>query len=150
METQKDFTARIIIFEELGRVLLTQRSENCKFRSLRHDIPGGKSDLTELPNETAARELNEETGLVVKPQALIYLFNQPLVHELEDGRKRDVHIFIARVKGIMPLISFNDEVLSYEWLHPLDAMYKLDQAVQQQAIKKAHYSNSFRLLAPRS
>lgn len=144
------FSARVICYEDLGRVLITQRSEHSKFRSLCHDLPGGKSDLNELPIETAAREFEEETGFIIKPKRLISLYDQPQVHVLEDiNTTREVHIFVCRISGIEPPATLNSEGLKYEWLHPLEAIHRLDQAVQEKAMRHAHSSNYFRLLSPR-
>ena len=153
METSEsiksDYTARAICYEELGRVLLTLRSESSKFRSHCYDLPGGKSDISETPKITAARELAEETGLIVLADSLIDIFGKPLVHKFDDGRTRDVHFFAIKIKGILPKLSMSNEVSNYEWVHPQEAVYRLDQPVQYQAMKLAYNSNFFRRFAPR-
>ncbi|MGV9756381.1 NUDIX domain-containing protein [Streptomyces tricolor] len=52
------------------RVVLLQRSEQAKFAQGMWDLPGGKSEPGEPITATAVRELYEETGLTVKPEAL--------------------------------------------------------------------------------
>ncbi|MEU6060100.1 NUDIX domain-containing protein [Streptomyces sp. NPDC047097] len=63
-------TAVIVHDKATNRVVLLQRSENAKFAQGMWDFPVGKSEPGEAITETAVRELYEETGLKVKPDAL--------------------------------------------------------------------------------
>lgn len=51
--------AACAIFDGLGRVLLVRHT----YGRLNWELPGGASEAGEAPNETARRELLEETGL---------------------------------------------------------------------------------------
>jgi 8-oxo-dGTP pyrophosphatase MutT (NUDIX family) len=63
--------AAVIVHDKANnRVVLLQRSENAKFAQGMWDLPVGKSEPGEPITETAVRELYEETGLTVKPEAL--------------------------------------------------------------------------------
>ncbi|MFF4601915.1 NUDIX domain-containing protein [Streptomyces sp. NPDC001339] len=63
--------AAIIVHDTAAnRVVLLQRSHNAKFAQGMWDLPVGKSEPGEPITETAVRELYEETGLTVKPEAL--------------------------------------------------------------------------------
>ncbi|MGW1817111.1 NUDIX domain-containing protein [Streptomyces sp. NPDC002125] len=63
--------AAVIVHDKAtNRVVLLQRSENAKFAQGMWDLPVGKSEPGEPITETAVRELYEETGLMVKPEAL--------------------------------------------------------------------------------
>lgn len=63
--------AAVIVHDQVtGRVLLLQRGPNAKFAPFCWDLPVGKADKGEAITATAARELNEETGLVVEPAEL--------------------------------------------------------------------------------
>lgn len=57
-------TARLII-EDQGDVLLVQRLKTATIRKGQWDLPGGKVDEYETPQEAACREAREETGIVV-------------------------------------------------------------------------------------
>jgi 8-oxo-dGTP pyrophosphatase MutT (NUDIX family) len=64
-----------IVINEFGQVLLIQRDDTCTWA-----MPGGSLDAGELPNDAAAREVEEETGLKVLPVRLAgmdYWPNQP-------------------------------------------------------------------------
>jgi 8-oxo-dGTP pyrophosphatase MutT (NUDIX family) len=63
--------AAVIVHDRAAnRVALLQRSQNAKFAQGMWDLPVGKSEPGEPITETAVRELYEETGLTVKPEAL--------------------------------------------------------------------------------
>jgi 8-oxo-dGTP pyrophosphatase MutT (NUDIX family) len=62
--------ASAVIFDEGGRLLLTQRADNGTWC-----LPGGAADIGESPSQVAVRETLEETGLCVKATALIGLYD---------------------------------------------------------------------------
>ncbi|WP_079181787.1 NUDIX domain-containing protein [Streptomyces yunnanensis] len=63
--------AAVIVHDKAtNRVVLLQRSQNAEFAEGMWDLPVGKSEPGEPITETAVRELYEETGLTVKPEAL--------------------------------------------------------------------------------
>lgn len=63
--------AGVIVHDKAtNSVVLLQRGPNAKFGQGMWDLPVGKSEPGEPITETAARELYEETGLTVKPEAL--------------------------------------------------------------------------------
>lgn len=63
--------AAVIVHDKAAnRVVLLQRSQDAKFAKGMWDLPVGKSEPGEPITETAVRELYEETGLTVKPEAL--------------------------------------------------------------------------------
>jgi 8-oxo-dGTP pyrophosphatase MutT (NUDIX family) len=62
--------AVIVHDKDAGRVLLLQRGPKAKFAQGMWDLPVGKSEPGEPITQTAARELNEETGLVIDPVSL--------------------------------------------------------------------------------
>ncbi len=65
-----------IVIDHYGDVLLIQRDDT---RTLAP--PGGAAEIGELPTETAAREVKEETGLIVKPVRLVGLYFTPTKQE---------------------------------------------------------------------
>ncbi|MFD3487342.1 NUDIX domain-containing protein [Streptomyces sp. NPDC058665] len=71
LESMTLLVAAVIVHDKAtNQVVLLQRSENAKFARGKWDLPVGKSEPGEPITETAVRELYEETGLTVKPEAL--------------------------------------------------------------------------------
>lgn len=63
--------AAVIVHDRTAdRVLLIQRGPEAKFAPKHWDLPVGKADKGEVITTTAARELKEETTLVVDPAEL--------------------------------------------------------------------------------
>ncbi|MDN0193514.1 NUDIX domain-containing protein [Streptomyces sp. S.PNR 29] len=71
LESMTLLVAAVIIHDEANnRVVLLQRSKQAKFAKGKWDLPVGKNEPGEPVTATAVRELYEETGLTVKPEAL--------------------------------------------------------------------------------
>jgi ADP-ribose pyrophosphatase YjhB (NUDIX family) len=71
LESMTLLVAAVIVHDRAtDRVVLLQRGENSKFARGMWDLPVGKSEPGEPITGTAVRELHEETGLVVRPEAL--------------------------------------------------------------------------------
>jgi len=61
-----------IVEDGQGRILMTRRADfDC------WDYPAGFADLGETTAATAVREVQEETGLIVEPYALVGLYSDP-------------------------------------------------------------------------
>lgn len=70
-ESMTLLVAAVIVHDKkVGRVLLLQRGPKSKFAQGMWDLPVGKAKPGEPITETAVRELNEETGLVIDPASL--------------------------------------------------------------------------------
>jgi 8-oxo-dGTP pyrophosphatase MutT (NUDIX family) len=71
LESMTVLVAAVIVHDKAtNRVVLLQRGQDAKFAQGMWDLPVGKSEPGEPITETAVRELYEETGLTVKPEAL--------------------------------------------------------------------------------
>jgi 8-oxo-dGTP diphosphatase len=65
--------AACVILDGTGRVLLVHHT----YGRLNWELPGGLSEPGEAPDETARRELLEETGLSLKPGRLAGVYYEP-------------------------------------------------------------------------
>ncbi|NPV67878.1 MAG: NUDIX domain-containing protein [Anaerolineae bacterium] len=64
--------ALAIVEDDRGYILMTYRADFACW-----DFPGGFSDLGETCPATVVREVQEETGLIVEPYALVGLYSDP-------------------------------------------------------------------------
>lgn len=58
----------VCVFDDAGRLLTVRKRGTDKFMH-----PGGKPEPSESPAQTASRELQEEVGIVLAPEALALL-----------------------------------------------------------------------------
>jgi ADP-ribose pyrophosphatase YjhB (NUDIX family) len=76
--------ASAIVADDRGRILLQRRADNGLW-----SIPGGRMEVGETIAQTAVREVEEETGLVVEPERLLGIYSNPNhVVEYGDGEIR--------------------------------------------------------------
>ncbi len=89
-------------------VLLVRRGDNALW-----DVPGGGADAEESPEDTARRELREETGL--SGGALRSLGVFPHRHTYPDGNvvTWETHVFTADFAGRVPRAS--DDAAELRW-----------------------------------
>jgi ADP-ribose pyrophosphatase YjhB (NUDIX family) len=76
--------ASAVVVDRAGRMLLHRRDDNELW-----SIPGGAMEVGERIADTAVREVKEETGLDVRPEALVGIYTNPRhVVEYADGEVR--------------------------------------------------------------
>lgn len=99
------------------------------------DFPKGKMEAGETKQETALRELKEETGLVV---ALNPDFEQSFSYTFRDKDKqiadKTVYFFIGQSEGQKVRIS--EEHQLYSWLDYDQAMYRLTYENARKILEK--------------
>jgi 8-oxo-dGTP diphosphatase len=75
-----------------GRVLLAKRHEKCKLFPGQYELPGGKVDFGETPEQALEREIMEELAVRVKTGRPFYCFS----YESPDGQTHYVEtVFIV-------------------------------------------------------
>ena len=98
----------VAVFRD-ARILLVQRSMKKKFLPGYWEIPGGHVEEGETPEAAARRELEEETGLIIK--------RMKYYNKWSDGRVEETD-FIAEASGTLKLDS--KECSAFVWASPND------------------------------
>lgn len=103
-----------LIFE--SSVLLVQRSSNSRHGPETWQLPGGKSEVGETPEQTAIREIKEELSYTIKsPEQLIKLKTFRANTPSHPDTILNMTLFIYKVnKKFKPKL--NKESKSYEWV----------------------------------
>ncbi len=101
------------VFDELGRVLLIQRSDNHKWA-----MPGGAAEVGDTPAENAAREVWEETGYGVEITHFLGIFDNS--RYLRD-MKRHGYLLLFRGKVISGEATVSNESIAVQWF-PLESI----------------------------
>jgi 8-oxo-dGTP pyrophosphatase MutT (NUDIX family)/ubiquinone/menaquinone biosynthesis C-methylase UbiE len=107
--------ANVAIFDDAGRVLLTRRQDNGRWC-----LPGGHMDLDETISQTAAREVEEETGLQVQLERLVGLYSSyyPARTFGADSAARAILIALFRAHVTGGSLTLNPEVTEFGWFDP--------------------------------
>ncbi|MEV0314543.1 NUDIX hydrolase [Nonomuraea fuscirosea] len=93
-----------VVVDHRGHVLLTKRADNGEWQA-----PGGVLELGEGIHEGLRREVLEETGLEVEPEALTGVYkNMP----------RGIIALVFRCKPIGGKLQETDEVTAFCWVAP--------------------------------
>jgi len=107
------------------------------YRDGHWDFPKGKMEPGETKQETAHRELMEETSLTAQlhddfEETFSYVFLDPQ----KKIAKKTVHFFIGRI--INGTIHLSDEHTDHQWLTYNQALEKLTYDNAKNILKKAH------------
>jgi 8-oxo-dGTP diphosphatase len=104
--------AGAVIIDAQGRVLLVLRRHDPQ--KARWSIPGGSAEPGETLQQTAAREVLEETGLHVRVGEELWTLHLPI----GDGRVYEVHDFAATV--IRGDLASGDDAADARWVDPAE------------------------------
>jgi acetyl-CoA carboxylase carboxyl transferase subunit beta len=113
MENATTLAASAVILNDNNRVLLVQRGHQ-PAEGL-WSLPGGSVEPGESLTDAAAREVREETGLIVRVSDRVWL----VTVALDPGRVYEVHAFRAHVVGGQ--LEASDDAADAEWV-ALDAL----------------------------
>ncbi|WP_256220765.1 NUDIX hydrolase [Streptomyces sp. CC53] len=103
-ETEVAVAAAVVVQDR--RVLLVRR--RVAEGALSWQLPAGKIELGETPEEAAVRETHEETGLLVTPQSVLGRRVHPMTG-------REIHYIACRPVGGEAVIASDDEVAGLAW-----------------------------------
>lgn len=123
VEAQRAVAAAVVVRGE--RVLLVRR--RVAEGALSWQFPAGKIEPEETPEEAAARETEEETGLLVVPQSVLGQRVHPMTG-------REIHYIACRLVGGQAVVASADEVAGLTWAThgeiPQYVLYGLFEPVQ--------------------
>lgn len=111
----------IIYGDTKEQVLLTRRSDNGRWC-----LPGGGMDPGESITEACAREVLEETGLIVRVGRLVGVYTTPnMMVEYADGNRIQPVAFSFEAEAIGGELSLSDETTEYGY-YSLDELKRMD------------------------
>ena len=101
-----------IVRDGAGRLLLVQRGHDPE--AGRWSLPGGRIEPGETDAEALAREMREETGLIVTPGPLVSAVERPGA----GGTVLDIRDYEATVTGGQ--LAAGDDAAAARWVAPAD------------------------------
>jgi len=129
----------VVVYTSTGKVLLMRRADHPDFWQ---SITGSMEWGDELPGETAARELREETGIAVRPAQLKDWRVQQRYEILPEFRYRYApevsvnteHFFSLELPDEQDITLSPGEHLEYVWLPFADALEKVFSWTNREAL----------------
>lgn len=108
------------ILNEKGELLVARRGKEPAKGTL--DLPGGFVDNDENAEQGMVREIKEETGLDINPDAVEYLFSIPNVYHYSGMDIRTLDFFFLCHTTNDAVVKANDDAAELQWL-PLREVY---------------------------
>ncbi|MBU3022445.1 dihydroneopterin triphosphate diphosphatase [Aestuariibacter sp. A3R04] len=117
----------VVLYDERHRLLLLQREDDADF----WQSVTGTVEENELPEQTAIREVAEETGIILQPSLLTdcrhinrYQIRERWLYRYPPGTCYNTeHVFCAQVSSKFPVKL--TEHLAFEWLSKPAALARL-------------------------
>lgn len=107
-------SASAIVTDEQGRILLVKRRDNTLWA-----LPGGGHDIGESIEQTAVREVKEETGLDVEITGLTGIYTNPAhVVAFPDGEVRQQFSLCFATKLLGGELAIDHESTDIAWTEP--------------------------------
>jgi len=119
-------SAKTLVFDGDGRVLVLRRSETHPKKPHHTDLPGGLIEPGEPEVVGMVREVQEETGLVLAPDTCTVFYTH--THMLPSGKSLNMLLYYIRLDHT-PEITISWEHESYEWC-TLDELLARDDLEQ--------------------
>lgn len=123
-----------------GVVIYRRIGEDLEFLSISNrcdghwGFPKGHVEKNETEEETAIREVNEETGLQVN---LISGFRESVEYLVKEDTKKEVMFFLAQTNEQIVYIQL-DEIVDYKWANFQDSLQLLNYESSKGVLVKAH------------
>lgn len=104
-----------LVFDDQGRILLHQRTDNGRWA-----LPGGAIELGETAAAAAVREVLEETGYVVQVLRLVGIYSDPQFTTMTypDGNTVSYVAIAFECKAIGGAPALSDETSAVDWFDP--------------------------------
>lgn len=105
-------SAKVVILDKNGDALVLRRSGSHPKEALQPDLPGGVTEDGETFEVGLAREILEETGIVVKPDQLILVYTT--THRYF-GKSVSRLLYAVRLQEVAPHVAISWEHDEFSW-----------------------------------
>jgi 8-oxo-dGTP diphosphatase len=106
---------KVVILNREGKLLALKRSETDERRPLQWDIPGGWAEEGEDFAVAAARETQEEAGIIIAPKKLQLVYTQ---HAIKQPKGQPLNViwlfFIGNV--VSDSVELSSEHNEFQWM----------------------------------
>ena len=105
-----------VIFDDAGRILLQERTDNGLW-----GLPGGAVEFGESVLDALHREVREETGLSVEVERLVGVYSHPDHHQIITYADGNVFHFVSTCFACRPIggaLTLGEETSGLAWFAP--------------------------------
>lgn len=131
-------SAKLLLHNAHGEVLLLRRSHNETHRPGTLDLPGGGVDRDEDPLDAITREAREEIGLSEDEYELHCQFDRTY-RSKNLGRMVTKRFFVGRINTGITVITLSHEHSEHAWLRPDIATHSVGHPVQKDALQYVYF-----------
>lgn len=120
--------ASVIVLRDAPlEVLMLRRHGGASFMPNAWVFPGGIAEGEETPRQAAAREAQEEAGVVLEPEALVA--TSRWITPVGLPKRFDTWFFLAAVPRDVAIAIDGREIVEWMWIAPADALAQRDLQV---------------------
>jgi mutator protein MutT len=131
-------SAKLLLHNDNGEVLLLRRSLTQTYRPDTLDLPGGGVDEGENPLDAIKREAREEIGLLEDDYELHCQFDRTYPSK-NLGRMVTKRFFVARINTVLAAITLSHEHSEHAWMCPGVATEAIGHPVQKDALQYVYF-----------
>ena len=120
--------ASVIVLRDAPlEVLMLRRHGGASFMPNAWVFPGGVVEREETPRQAAAREAQEEAGVVLEPESLVA--TSRWITPVGLPKRFDTWFFLAAVPREIAIAIDGREIVEWMWIAPADALARRDLQV---------------------
>ena len=117
MEKKTIFVFKGILFDKDGKVLIDNRKEEIlDAANGKWEVPGGKIEFGESPEDAVKRELMEETGYNVKVNEIIPYSNVSMWEYSDHKQHTVIFFYICDLEDENHIEIQDDRINTYRWI----------------------------------
>ena len=117
MEKKTIFVFKGILFDKENRILIDNRKEEILDEANgKWEVPGGKIEFGETPEEAVKRELLEETGYKVNVKEIIPYSNVSMWDYSDYKQHTVIFFYICELEDEIHVEIQDDRINTYKWI----------------------------------
>lgn len=117
MEKKTIFVFKGILFDKDNRVLIDNRKEEIlDAANGKWEVPGGKIEFGESPEDAVKRELLEETGYTVKVNGIIPYSNVSMWEYSDYKQHTVIFFYICELEDKKHIEIHDNRINTYKWI----------------------------------
>ena len=128
-DLQVGVTARSVVFNDQGQMLIVKRSSTDPFNPGKWDLPGGRAEHGEDVTEAVKRETQEEVGIGLRAPKLFFATS-----DMRDDVAKTWVFYTEVIAPDWDSVELSDEHDEYKWIYP----HEFNQYTDYEILKRLY------------